>query len=96
MSGKKAYVNKERVALGEDISCRGFILSVMPAYTAGDPQMYQVQWDSRGAFLYLGEALVPEKEAIERQAKLDAEKAEKLAAEDAIKNKFKAMEAETK
>lgn len=88
MSAKKIYVNKERVALAEDINCRGYIDSVMTPYTPGDVTMYNVQWDKHGCYLYLGDALISEKEAVELTAKRDAEK---KSIEDA-QAKFKAME----
>lgn len=86
---EKKFIMKERVALSENISYRGAIIGVYPGGNNGavggpDQQMYIVQWDKDGSFLYLGTTIIPEKEAIERQTKIDAEK-------NAIDNKFKEM-----
>lgn len=59
----KKYVAKDRVALKENISYRGSIYAEnYPAYT-GDENTYQVQWDNGGNYMYVADALIPEKEA---------------------------------
>jgi len=95
---KKPFIVKERIALAEDINYRGYILNVHNGYQPGDQQTYTVQWDKSGAFLYLRETLITEKEADEIQSKIDAEKSEeqakliKTGITGAIAAKFRSME----
>ena len=68
------FKDRERVALGEDPNCRGYIYSTVLPYHSTDVTLHNVQWDKNGCFLYLPEALITEKEAIEILAKREAEK----------------------
>jgi hypothetical protein len=63
---KTKFAHKNRVALKEDPSCRGFVYEVFPPYNPnnGDVLLYQVQWDKAGEYLYIEEALISEAEAI--------------------------------
>lgn len=88
---KKTFTNKERVALKENTTWRGYVHSVMAPYGSGDVTMYNVQWDKSGLFLYLGDALISEADAIKLEAEAKAENERKLALEE----KFKSMEKET-
>lgn len=86
MSVRK-FTNNKRVALESDIKHRGIITYVYPPAYGGsnDTEIYFVQWDKSGSYLYPPAALITEEEANEIQAKRDEEKKK-------IENKFKAME----
>jgi hypothetical protein len=95
MSDKK-YVRKDRVALAENIMYRGHIVEVYPGYPPAEPPMYTVQWDKSGSYLYLGAALIPEKEAENKLAAewkehAKQEKSDKPSIGKTIKDKFKAL-----
>jgi hypothetical protein len=88
----KKYKTNDRVALAEDITCRGKITSGTDPYSPQDTLLYTVQWDKSVSALYLPEALMPEKEAIEQQTKLDASKdPETKGVVQSVVAKFKAM-----
>lgn len=88
---KKTFAVKDRVALAENPSYRGVITIVHPGVQtySGDRDTYNVRWDKSGEYLYLAEALITEKFAIEQVEKETAEK-------KTLADKFASIEAETK
>lgn len=82
------FNNKDRVALKNDIKHRGFIYQAYPKHQNDEDEMYTVQWDKNGMFLYVVGALISEAEANKLQAEIDANDAKKAAVDD----KFKSME----
>lgn len=73
----------DRVALKSNTKYRGKVHAA--PYNGNGEIMYTIQWDKDGMFLYNNSALIPEKEADELQAKLDAEAKEKLPKEEPVK-----------
>jgi hypothetical protein len=59
------FKNKDRVALKGNAKYRGTITNTYPAKysNADDDEMYTVQWDKDGVFLYIVDALISETEA---------------------------------
>lgn len=98
---KKSWIKGARVALKEDPRIVGSIYTVNPPQQTNDPEMYSVQWDKNGCFLYLGETLISEKEGKELLSALEGNKEPNFVSKvveiaDKVGNKFKEMLEEKK